>query len=292
MSIGNLEAIGYWIKGRQYCKSDIDKFFLDSAAGYIAYQLTFVGDLNSEVNVSGGTSLKEYSFKLDSSGKATKLLFFSSGETITVTDGTYTVTKTLSDRVDSIRITPVKYKFIKDWYANNDSHIPDATADIATFVEDFIKAYYNAYYSYSSYASWQAEMNYLKDHIPEIIQYINTRNTSNAKGIGITTNRHNGNPEIRFSFIGPSSTGVNRVNQKLTARNYEYYQLVSGTISGVVCSVFDTISAGGTIQTNYVTSGAYLTYIDGTDYGNKNEIGIDLASNSTQASGTNMGIYY
>ena len=101
---GDVKAIGDWFRSTRYLKSIIDNFFVQNNL-YTPYNLTIYGEEDSTISLTGQTSGLSYSFQLPN-GQDTKLLFFTANETITVTDGTTTITKTLSAQNDTIRLVP------------------------------------------------------------------------------------------------------------------------------------------------------------------------------------------
>lgn len=107
MSIGKLETTRDWTKSGYYTKAEVANFFIKNN-DYTAYKLTIIDDPGSEVTVTGGTSGVVETVEIPDSGSATKLMFFSTGETVTVTDGDATTTKVLSSRIDSVDLTQFK----------------------------------------------------------------------------------------------------------------------------------------------------------------------------------------
>ena len=105
MSTGNVKAIGDWFRATRYSKEEIDNFFIQNN-DYTPYELTFYDEPDSTITITGQTSGKSYTLKLIN-GESTKLLFFTAGETVVVTDGENTITKVLSNQVDEISfVTP------------------------------------------------------------------------------------------------------------------------------------------------------------------------------------------
>ena len=102
MATGNIKAIGDWFRATRYTKDKIDDFFVQNN-DYTPYQLTLYDDPNSIVTITGQTSGKSYTIDIVN-GEATKLLFFTTGETIVATDGKNTITKVLSNQVDEIEL--------------------------------------------------------------------------------------------------------------------------------------------------------------------------------------------
>ena len=94
--VGNIEAIGDWLKNRMYSKNAINDFFLkmnDNLTGYICNVIAKKDDV---ITITGRTSNKEYKFTALSNNFKV-LLFFARNETIEAINGTDTVTITLSE---------------------------------------------------------------------------------------------------------------------------------------------------------------------------------------------------
>lgn len=102
---GDIKAIGDWFKGTRYSKNKIFNLFIQNN-DYTPYNLTIIGDADSDITITGETSGRVYYLKLPNTGEVSELLFFDLGETITATDGTNTITKTLSAQNDTIRLVP------------------------------------------------------------------------------------------------------------------------------------------------------------------------------------------
>ena len=117
MSVGNLQGIKAWLEDNFHEKSEINDFFIQSSL-YDAYQLTIIDTPGLEVTLTGGTSGRVETVEIPDSGSVTKLLFFTSGETLTVDDTEITITKTLSNNTDTIDLEALKVPSITRVFNN------------------------------------------------------------------------------------------------------------------------------------------------------------------------------
>ena len=289
MSAGNIQAIGDWYRATRYLKTEIDEFFIQNNE-YTAYLITIKDVKYRTVTLTGQTSGLTYSFKMIEANM-TKLLFFTSGETVVATDGTYTVNKTLTDRETTIKLTPLKYEFDQNYQKNTDYVITSA-ADIYDFVEEIITVYHTYYRNEKSTEKWRAEVDKLKNSIPEIKEYVRSLNTNNSIGITIEFNAYYDNPNMSFAFVGPITipNGVSHIQGVYTNNNYRYCEVTWNEGHNPPYCKFPETKTGGKVQTNYSSNNAYLTYTDGYSAGGSNTIGI--YTGSALVRGCNMGIHY
>lgn len=135
---GDINAIRDWFNWSRYCKDDVDNFFINGYnEGLVAYDTSIRGLPDDVVILEGDTSEKVYKVKLNSDGKAKRLLFFDNSEDLYVTmkNGT----RTVSLNTQRPTIYPVCNNLIPAMTSNT---TPSGEASASTeFTEANFKAY-------------------------------------------------------------------------------------------------------------------------------------------------------
>lgn len=105
---GDIEAIADWFKGTRYSKKYVDNFFIlgNSCSPYV---ITFNGVPNTDITIQGNTSGESYTFTVSNAGQIKKLLWFESGEDVTVFSVLPSKVITLTSNYMTISVLPDVY---------------------------------------------------------------------------------------------------------------------------------------------------------------------------------------
>lgn len=134
---GNINAIRDWFNWSRYCKDDVDSFFINGYnEGLVAYNTSIRGLPDDIVILEGDTSEKVYKVKLNSDGKAKRLLFFDNSEDLDVTMKPGNRTISLSSHNPVIR--PICYNLIPAMTSNT---TPSGEASATSVLNTNFQAY-------------------------------------------------------------------------------------------------------------------------------------------------------